>query len=179
MKHKPPQVMPNYNHPYKVMVLVQATVDPTLAFQIPLPQDFYVPGPAWKLTLAGALIAPDSGLVVRSWQIGSTKLARLQGSARGTYPLTFRDEILIPMYADNLFDVQGTGVTAIGPVNYSNPQTDFVEPLPGAVEGSVCFADSPLVDRNVPTLDLYLFVAPIRDKLPVFLNVINLSRVST
>jgi hypothetical protein len=170
--------MANYNNPYKTLIAVQASIDPTLAFQIPPPTDFYDGSGLWKLTIAGTTTLPSGGgFIRRIVEIGDTTISVLQGSPRGNFPIAFHDEITFSMYADNLFDVQSHGLTAVSPVAIQNPQTSFMDPQPAQAEWAMSIHDSPLVDP-AKNIDIYLFASPIASTLAVFLNVINLTRIA-
>jgi len=168
----------NYHNPYKTLVLVQASIDPTLAFQITPPADFYELGSLWKLTLLGATILPSGGGFLRRMiRIGSTEVSVLQGSPRGNFPVNFCDEVYFSMYQDMLFDVQSRGSTAISPVSIKNESTSFQDSQPAQVEWATSGYDSPNVDRSRP-LDIYLFASPIANPIAVYLNCINLTRLA-
>lgn len=169
--------MPNFNHPYKTLVLVNASINPTLAFSVTPPSDLYERGTQWKLTIAGTTKLPESGFIRRTVKIGDIEISRLQGSPRGSFPICFYDEIFFSVYADGLFDIQSRGSTAVSSVNEVNPETNLRDPEPGLVEWSNSTYDSPNVDRTLP-IDIILFASPIPHPLSVTLNAISLVRIA-
>ena len=168
----------NYHNQYKTMVMVAASINQTLAFQIIPPEDFYELGSLWKLTVAGTATLPSGGgFLRRTLQIGDTVLSVLQGSPRGQFPINFHDEIMFSMYRDTLFDVMSKGITAISPTNILNTETSLQDSQPAQAEWATSGYGSPLVDRALP-LDIYLFASPIANPLIVYLNIVNLTRIA-
>jgi hypothetical protein len=168
----------SYHNPYKTLIRVQASIDPTLAYSIQPPEDFYEPGSLWKLTLLGTTILPSGGgFLRRIIQIGDLPLSVLQGSPRGNFPVNFYDEVMFEMYQDQLFDVQSKGVTAISPTSIKNETTTLNDSQPAQAEWATSGYDSPNADRT-QKIDIYLFASPIADPLTVFLNTVNLTRLA-